>query len=222
MRTYSVKDVFLTVQGEGFHAGTRAVFLRFAGCNAWSGRDEDRQRDTAKACCAAWCDTDFLGGEKMDSTEVADRVRQAWNHPSVGCVVITGGEPSLQLDQDLVDALHERQMRVHVETNGSRELPSRVEWITLSPKPPLPVVLHWAHEVKVVVPAVDPLPYERYAQPGKRFVAPLDSAGPGRRHLEGAGLVPRYEPAYAAAVDFVMANPTWRISIQEHKLLGVP
>lgn len=235
MKTYAVHSIFLTVQGEGAHAGRRAVFLRFAGCNVWSGRPEDRERDAAKGCCAAWCDTEFIGthpdrgGGRGSADEIADRCVAAWALPipatrdpygEAALVVVTGGEPSLQLDAALVLALQVRGFQVHVETNGSHPLPGNVDWVTLSPKPPMPVVIKRVHEVKVVYPAVDPLPWADFAQ--LRFVSPMDPP-PVLAPIEA--VVPRAvrrDEITRAALRFVMANPGWRLSLQTHKVLGVP
>lgn len=199
MSSYLVKEVFPTIQGEGFHAGTRCVFVRFAGCNVWSGHDRDRVRDSANSRCARWCDTDFVGGARVSAVEVAKCVESSGPGP----VVLTGGEPSLQIDQLLIDTLLALGRSVHVETNGSRRLPL-CSWRTLSPKPPMVVVRQMYDEVKVIFPAYDPLPWADYAL--NRFVQPQDGH-PG---------------ALRACVDFVMANPTWRLSLQTHKLIGVP
>lgn len=211
---YAVKEAFLTLQGEGYHAGRRAVFVRFAGCNVWSGRDEDRARDTAKGCCAAWCDTDFRGtdgvnGGSYSAQRLADKVEELWGAP-LGphdrVVVLTGGEPSLVVDDVLVSALHNRGMSVHVETNGSRTLPKAIDWVTLSPKPPMPIVDQRYDEVKCIIPAVNPLDYAGLAL--RRYVQPLD--GDNRAQ------------SLATTIDFVMRNPEWRLSLQTHKLAGIP
>lgn len=197
--TYRVKEIFRTIQGEGFHAGTPAVFVRFAGCNVWSGHTKDRLRDSAKSACAMWCDTDFVGGEVMSAAKIVATV----NGLGAGIVVFTGGEPSLQMDGLLVSTLLARGRVVHVETNGSRKLPF-CNWRTLSPKPPLEVVRQQYDEVKVVYPAYDPLPWEDFAI--RRYVQPQDG----------------YPGALQACIDFVLANPGWRLSLQTHKLIGLP
>lgn len=208
--SYAVKEAFLTLQGEGAHAGSRAVFVRFSGCNVWSGREQDRSRDTKKGVCAAWCDTNFFGtdgvnGGRYTADELVAKVRELWGPGRDGIVVLTGGEPSLQVDEALVRALHDAYFRIHIETNGSNRIVPGVDWITLSPKPPMPVVVQRYDEVKVVVPAVDPHIYESYAP--LRFVQALDD---GTR-----------EPM-KQAIDYVMAHPCWRLSVQTHKTIGVP
>lgn len=210
--TYPVKEAFYTIQGEGVHSGAAAVFVRFVGCNVWSGRSKDRERDTAKGCCAAWCDTDFVGtngvnGGSYSGQDLALLVQRLRGQADI--VVVTGGEPSLTLDEALVGKLHELGMRVHVETNGSRALPPNVDWVTLSPKPPMRVEQQHFDEVKVVYPAgFNPLAYAHCAT--SRFIQPLDAADP----LSNAANMRK-------CVEFVMANRGWRLGLQTHKLAGV-
>jgi len=213
---YPVKEAFLTLQGEGAHAGARAVFVRFAGCNVWSGREEHRERDTAKGCCAAWCDTDFVGtngenGGAYTAREVADLVVRLWGDsegPSL--VVCTGGEPSLSMDDALVAELHRAGALIHVETNGSNPLPAGVDWVTLSPKPPMPVVLARANEIKCVYPSVDPLAYDDIVAQF-RFVQPRDAKSDDQNAEN-----------MKECVAFVMREPRWRLSLQTHKMIGLP
>jgi 7-carboxy-7-deazaguanine synthase len=212
---YPIKEIFLTVQGEGAHAGKRAVFVRVAGCNVWTGRVKDRERDTEKGCCAAWCDTDFVGtdgpnGGKLAADDIAQTVERLWAHDSPPFVVVTGGEPSLVLDDPLVRALHKVRAFIAVETNGSKELPGGIDWITLSPKPPMAVVDQGYSEVKVVYPVgFDPIPYERMAV--NRFIQPCD-AKDGTQN----------EANIRACLAFIDQNPAWRLSLQTHKIIGVP
>jgi 7-carboxy-7-deazaguanine synthase len=208
---YVLREAFVTLQGEGAWTGARAVFLRFAGCNLWSGRDEDRARDAAKGGCAAWCDTAFVGtsGERGGRYTGPELIRLAidlWGDHPTPLVVCTGGEPSLQLDGSLVAGLREAGCRVHVETNGTRLLPPSVDWITLSPKPPATIVRQRYAEVKVVYPAVDPTAYEGLAP--LQWVQPLDG--------------PEAQANQAACVRFVHARPSWRLSMQTHKALSIP
>jgi len=237
MKTYAIHSVFHTLQGEGVHAGTAAVFVRFAGCNVWSGRPEDRERDSARGLCAAWCDTEFrLGAEdalgRLTAVQVVEAiVASVITRETVAAVdyiasgrfaewptivVCTGGEPGLQLDDDLVGHLQVAGFRVHVETNGSRELPDAVDWVTLSPKPPMPVdVVQPFHEIKVVWPGVDPASWRWLAdaQDGECpvWIQPRD---------EDDGIEAQ-RIRWAAAVEFVKANPWARLSLQVHKLLGI-
>jgi len=209
---YTVKEIFYTLQGEGFHTGRPAVFCRFSGCNLWTGRDEDRHR----AVCN-FCDTDFVGtgpdgGKFATATELADRVAAVWPGDNVGTrfVVCTGGEPLLQLDEPLVDAFHARNFEVAVETNGTQSAPRGLDWICVSPKANAPLRLLNGDELKLVYPQVEP-----EAQP-ERF------EGLGFRHFS---LQPLDGPNLSAnvqrAVEYCLAHPRWRLSLQTHKLLGL-
>ena len=189
------------------------MFVRFAGCNVWTGREQDRPRDVAKGCCAAWCDTKFVGtdgenGGTYSAEAVAQLVVRLWAHEHRPMhVVLTGGEPTLVVDDRLVAALHDVGAFVQIETNGSRRIPDAVDWRTLSPKPPMPVVEQRYDEVKCVHPAgFNPDDYAKHAQ--VRFVQPLDNAA-------SAGNV-------EACVAFVQAHPAWALSLQTHKTIGLP
>jgi 7-carboxy-7-deazaguanine synthase (Cx14CxxC type) len=206
--TYSVKECFLTLQGEGVQAGSRAVFLRFAGCNLWSGREEDR----ASAECR-FCDTDFVGtdgeggGKFKTAAELARHVESLWgDEPDRRLVVITGGEPMLQLDSALIDALHGRAFRLAVETNGTLPAVSGIDWICVSPKAGTNVVQRAGDELKLVWPqeGIDPAELESW-----RFdhflVQPMDCEG--------------RDQAVQAAITLAMERPKWRLSVQAHKVL---
>lgn len=209
--SYAVKEIFLTLQGEGGQAGRAAVFCRFAGCNLWSGREEDR----AGAACN-FCDTDFVGmdgpgGGRFASAEaLADAILGAWRGgPDDQLVVLTGGEPLLQLDPALVDALHARGFSIALETNGSLPSPPGVDWICVSPKGSVPVVQRSGQELKLVFPqpGVDPAAFE--AWDFKRFLLqPMDG--------------PRLAENTRAAIDYCLSHPRWRLSVQTHKALGIP
>ncbi|MFT7776134.1 7-carboxy-7-deazaguanine synthase [Roseateles sp.] len=217
--TYSVKELFYTLQGEGAQAGRAAVFCRFAGCNLWTGREQDR----AAAVCT-FCDTDFVGtdgeggGKFATADALADAVAKAWPGGAEGAasddrgrpyVVCTGGEPLLQLDTPLIAALHARGFEVAVETNGTQPAPAGLDWICVSPKADAPLVLTSGHELKLVYP--QPLaPPERFAHLDFQnfFLQPMDSVLK-REHTK-------------AAVDYCRAHPQWRMSVQLHKLLGIP
>ncbi|CAA7624547.1 7-carboxy-7-deazaguanine synthase [Magnetospirillum sp. UT-4] len=203
--TYTVKELFLTLQGEGARAGRVAVFLRFSGCNLWSGREEDR----AGAQCR-FCDTDFVGGERFaDAASLAERVESLWPGGGVPYVVCTGGEPALQLDDALVDALHRRGFEVAVETNGTRTLPAGIDWVCVSPKAGTELVLRQGDELKLVwpQPGLDPGALEALAFT-HRLLQPMD--GPER----AANI--------AACVAWCLTHPLWRLSLQTHKLIGIP
>jgi 7-carboxy-7-deazaguanine synthase (Cx14CxxC type) len=208
--SYAVKEIFLTLQGEGAQAGRRAVFLRFSGCNLWSGREQDR----AQASCT-FCDTDFVGmngqngGRFPDASSLADAVAEIWREGDARLVVITGGEPILQLDAALIDALHARGFSIAVESNGTLPAPAGIDWLCISPKAGTEIVQRSGDELKLVWP-----------QAG---MDPAELAGWDFRHhliqpKDGADR----EPSLQAAIAFVMANPRWRLSLQTHKLLGLP
>jgi 7-carboxy-7-deazaguanine synthase (Cx14CxxC type) len=209
--TYAVKEVYFTLQGEGFHTGRPAVFLRFAGCNLWSGREADR----ASAVCR-FCDTDFVGtdgpgGGRFEGAEaLAGAVASHWPRavPGRPLVVCTGGEPLLQLDEALVDAFHARGFEVAVETNGTRAAPAGLDWVCVSPKAGAELVLTTGDELKLVYPQ-DGAPPEAYEHLGFRhfFLQPMD--GPER------------ERNTALATRYCLAHPRWRLSLQTHKLIGI-
>ena len=212
MSTYLVKEVFLTLQGEGAQAGRPAVFCRFTGCNLWTGREEQR----ADAVCR-FCDTDFVGtdgaggGTFRGAEALAVHVRSFWPGSGRGFVVCTGGEPTLQLDDELVEALHAVDLEVAVETNGTRPMAAGVDWVCLSPKAGAPVVLDRVDELKLVYPQDEPEadPERWVAFPASvRCLQPMD--GPDRAATT------------AAAVAYCLAHPEWRLSVQTHKDLGIP
>jgi 7-carboxy-7-deazaguanine synthase (Cx14CxxC type) len=209
--TYAVKECFLTLQGEGMQTGRRAVFLRFAGCNLWSGREQDR----ATAQCT-FCDTDFVGidgeggGKFADATRLADHVLDTWGAgDEARLVVVTGGEPMLQLDRDLIDALHQRGFRVAVESNGTLAAVDGIDWLCISPKAGTEVVQRSGDELKLVwpQPGIDPAGLESWNF--RHFlVQPMDC--------------PNGETALQAAIALAMERPRWRLSLQTHKTIGLP
>lgn len=209
--TYSVKEIFLTLQGEGGQAGKAAVFCRFSGCNLWTGREQDR----AKAVCT-FCDTDFVGtdgeggGKFVTPDALADAVAAAWTGgPDDRLVVITGGEPMLQLDPPLIDALHARGFMIAVETNGTLPAPDGVDWICVSPKADAPVVQTRGQELKLVFPQplADPSRFE-HMDFERFYLQPMD----GPDQLENT----------QKAVAYCLSHPKWRLSVQTHKYLGLP
>ena len=210
MSTYLVKEVFLTLQGEGAHAGRPAVFCRFTGCNLWTGREEHRDQ----AVCR-FCDTDFVGtdgpggGTFRGAAALAAHVRERWPGPGRGFVVCTGGEPTLQLDDELVAAFHDADLEVAIETNGTRPVPAGVDWVCLSPKAGAEVVVERADELKLVHPQPGAAPEAWVGFPaGVRSLQPMD--GPDRAANT------------AATVAYCLAHPEWRLSVQTHKDLGIP
>lgn len=223
LRSYAIHSIFLTVQGEGLHSGRKAVFVRFSGCNVWNGLDIDRERDAANnSACARICDTEFKGldlkhgGGMMDPETVAKRALEAWGHASDGCtpfVVLTGGEPSLQVDHQLVRSLKAVGFYVAIETNGSRELPGTLDWVTLSPKLPMPVVPRRYDELKLLSIFLNDVDRVWAIDATFRYVQPTDLDG-----LHG----PLSQAERAKCLDFVRNNPSWRIGAQNHKLWCVP
>ncbi|MHA3842112.1 7-carboxy-7-deazaguanine synthase [Sphingomonas aestuarii] len=208
--SYAVKEVFLTLQGEGANAGARAVFVRFAGCNLWTGREADR----ASAVCK-FCDTDFVGmdgtggGRFADADALADAVAAEWGEGAdKRFVVLTGGEPMLQVDAALVDALHARGFRIAIETNGTLPVEPGIDWICVSPKAGSDVVQTRGDELKLVWPQpgsdIDAIEGWDFAN---FLIQPMDDV--------------RGEANVRAAIDFAMARPKWRLTLQTHKMLGL-
>jgi organic radical activating enzyme len=230
--TYRVKNVFETVQGEGFWAGRPAVFVRLVGCNMWSGYEEDRERDAERtgADCPLWCDTDFTkeGSEEYTASALTDRMREVGG--DIDFCVLTGGEPFLQADANLIQSLHRAGYRVSIETNGTVSMEEAFwsddeeeaippDWITCSPKLPEDrLQLERFDELKLVVPDYRPSDYQNFAERGTLHAL----AGEKRRVLlvqpeDG----PRLEEAERLAVQIATENPSWQVSVQTHKILGV-
>ncbi|MFZ6862523.1 7-carboxy-7-deazaguanine synthase [Undibacterium sp. Ji67W] len=210
--TYSVKEIFYTLQGEGNHAGRPAVFCRFSGCNLWTGREEDR----SSAVCQ-FCDTDFVGtdgeggGKFKQAQELAATIDALWpqSYAPSKYVVFTGGEPLLQLDAVLIEAMHAVGFEIAIETNGTLPVPDGVDWVCVSPKMGSQLVVHKGNEIKVVIPQVGQdmaayanLDFEHY------FVQAMD--GPLR------------DENLRRAIDFCKQHPQWKLSLQTHKLLQIP
>ena len=208
--TYAVKEAFLTLQGEGVQAGSRAVFLRFAGCNLWSGREEDRR----KAVCQ-FCDTDFVGidgaggGKFADADALANHVAGLWGSgPENRLVVVTGGEPMLQLDSALIDALHAENFRIAVESNGTIAATPGIDWLCISPKAGSEIVQRQGDELKMVWPQAGLDPAEIETWDFSHFlVQPMDCDD---RHA-----------AMQAAIALAMDRPRWRLTLQAHKIVGL-
>ena len=211
--TYSVKEIFYTLQGEGIQAGMPAVFCRFSGCNLWSGREEDR----ATAICK-FCDTDFvgtdgtLGGKYVTADSLADQILSLW--PTIDennrLVVATGGEPLLQLDRELIDALHARSFRIAAETNGTIPAPEGIDWICVSPKAGAPWTQRFGQELKLVYPQSNLMP-DSLSKIDLRFehflLQPLDSAKKMEDTLE--------------VIEYCKRQPQWRLSLQMHKIFNI-
>jgi 7-carboxy-7-deazaguanine synthase (Cx14CxxC type) len=210
--TYSVKEIFYTLQGEGTHAGRPAVFCRFSGCNLWSGRETDR----ATAVCK-FCDTDFVGtggergGKFADSASLAKAINALWplSHVESKFVVFTGGEPLLQLDQAMIDSMHACGFEIAIETNGTLPVPVGVDWVCVSPKVGSTLVVHKGDELKVVIPQekqtlkdYEALDFEHF------YIQPMDG--------------PQIEKNTRLAIETCKNNPKWKLSLQTHKLLQIP
>jgi 7-carboxy-7-deazaguanine synthase (Cx14CxxC type) len=211
--SYAVKEIFYTLQGEGAQAGRASVFCRFSGCNLWSGREEDR-----RAAVCRFCDTDFVGvdgeggGKFASADDLAEAIKQKWpQDSSLGqrFVVCTGGEPLLQLDADLIAALHLRGFEIAVETNGTVRAPAGIDWVCVSPKAGAPFVQRSGDELKLVFPQpeADPADFELLSF-RHFFLQPMD--GPSR------------DTNTQLAVRYCLAHPKWRLSLQTHKFLGIP
>jgi 7-carboxy-7-deazaguanine synthase len=210
--SYSVKEIFYTLQGEGANTGRAAVFCRFAGCNLWTGREQDRHDATCQFCDTDFVGTDGAGGGRFASAaELAAAVADTWprSEPGRRFVVCTGGEPLLQLDQALLSALHAEGFEVAVETNGTIAPPDGIDWLCVSPKARASLVATEGHEIKLVYPQAGAEP-DRFEGLGFRhfFLQPMD--GPDR------------EANTAAALRYCLTHPRWRLSLQTHKLLGIP
>jgi len=210
--TYSVKEIFYTLQGEGSHTGRAAVFCRFSGCNLWSGREDDR----SSAICQ-FCDTNFIGvdgqgGGKFSSAALlANAIDAKWPPQSTGLrfVVLTGGEPLLQLDRVLIEALHKYEFEIAIETNGTVAVPPGVDWVCVSPKAQAELVVLSGDELKLVYPQANGSP-DKYRSLNFRhfYLQPMDG--------------PDLDRNTQLAVDYCLSHPQWRLSLQTHKQLGIP
>lgn len=207
---YSVKEIFYSLQGEGAQSGRPAIFVRFAGCNFWTGREEDR----SSAICK-FCDTDFVGtngtwgGKYANADSVVDVIKKNWNRSLPAYIIFTGGEPLLQLDQLLIDAIHDQKWLVAVETNGSISAPANIDWICVSPKTPATSLLQTCgDELKLVYPqkGIEPADFE-HLDFKHFYIQPMD----------GLDL----KNNTALAVDFCLSNPKWKLSLQNHKYLNI-
>ena len=208
--SYSVKEIYLTIQGEGFHSGKHAVFCRFSGCNLWNGREKDRK----KAICN-FCDTDFVGtdginGSKYPNAELlANEIDKVWDKDiNEKFVVFTGGEPLLQLDKSLVDLLHKKKFKVAIETNGTILPPENIDWICVSPKQGADFNLKYGNELKLVYPqkGLEPKNF-KHLDFDHFFLQPMDGKDLQRNILQ--------------SVSYCIENPLWRLSLQTHKIMGI-
>ena len=211
MTMYKIKEIFLTKQGEGYHTGRKSVFIRFSGCNLWSGMEKDRD----KAICN-WCDTDFVGtdglnGGKYSTDQIAKLVGDLWpaNILEAPYIVCTGGEPLLQLDQFFVDEMHRNGFEIAIETNGTCIPPNKIDWICVSPKNNADLVLKTGDELKFVYPQSNfsPQQFEKFNF-NHFFIQPMDGT--------------HYDRNEKMSKEFIKKNPYWKLSLQTHKLLGFP
>jgi len=212
--SYSVKEVFYSLQGEGFHSGRPAIFCRMSKCNLWTGREADR----AEAICQ-FCDTDFIGtdgqngGKFVDAEALCQHLLQFWPQDARTnpFVVLTGGEPLLQVDDALIQALHSQQFEIAVETNGTKTAPANIDWICMSPKANAPIILDSGHELKLVYPQPELMPEKVANLDFKYFyLQPMDDKDPQVTQNN-----------IKQAVDYCLKNPQWSLSLQTHKLLGI-
>ncbi len=211
MPRYTIKEIYYTLQGEGAHTGRAAVFVRFSGCNLWSGREEDR----SDAICQ-FCDTDFRGtdgvrGGKYEADEIADHILELWppdstTHPYIVC---TGGEPLLQLDVPLVKVLHSRNIEIAIETNGTQPVPPGIDWVCMSPKAKTDIVVRKGDEIKVVFPqaGIDPEDFNDWDFQ-HYFIQPMDG--------------PSLASNITTCINYCSEHPQWKLSVQTHKLLDLP
>ena len=210
--TYSIKEIFYTLQGEGNHAGRPAVFCRFAGCNLWTGREQDRLSAICQFCDTDFVGTDGVGGGKFKTAQaLAQNISSLWpaTYPASKYVVFTGGEPLLQLDLALISAMHEVGFEIAIETNGTLPVPQGVDWICVSPKMGSNLVVRAGSEIKVVIPQL--------GQPMSEY-ASLDFEHYFVQAMDG----PKQAENLQLAITFCKENPKWKLSVQTHKLLQIP
>ena len=212
--SYSVKEIFLSVQGEGAQTGRPSVFVRFSGCNLWSGREQDRATSVCKFCDTDFIGTDGVGGGKFSGAKaLADEVLSYWpNGKGTPWVIFTGGEPLLQLDQTLVSAFGKAGIKISVETNGTIAAPGGIDWLCVSPKADAPLLQTSGHELKLVYPQAENHPDDFAGMDFTRF---------SLQPMEVAGDKEQTRANMQAAFDYCMANPQWHLSLQTHKWIGV-
>lgn len=208
-KTYSIKEIYYTLQGEGFHSGRPAIFCRFSGCNLWSGREEDRSTAICQFCDTDFWGTDGVNGGKYSGDELRDKILSLWSFDTHPFIVFTGGEPALQLDNDLVDLLKASNCEIAIETNGTLELANNIDWVCMSPKANTEIIVTEGNELKIVYPqkGINPLDFvglkfEHY------YIQPMDND----KQMENT----------EKAVAFCKANPKFKLSVQTHKYLNIP
>lgn len=208
MKTYKVKEIYYTIQGEGYHTGRPAVFCRMAGCNLWTGREEDRHDAICKFCDTDFWGTDGVNGGKYTTIDLVDKIKSLYPSETGAFVVITGGEPALQLDQVLVDALHHAGVEIAIETNGTINLAKGIDWVCVSPKADTNIVVTKGNELKLVFPQLENTP-ERYDNLAfdHYYLQPLDD----EYQKQNINL----------CVKYAMKHPKWKLSLQTHKFIGI-
>jgi 7-carboxy-7-deazaguanine synthase len=206
---YKIKEIYYTIQGEGFHTGRPALFCRFAGCNLWSGREEDRDKAICKFCDTDFWGTDGVNGGRYTSSNLTQKLLSLWPETSEKpFVVCTGGEPGLQIDQELIDTLHQHHFEIAIETNGTVNLPDGIDWICVSPKADTDIIITKGNELKLVYPQKENTPeiflhldFDHF------FLQPLDDVNQSQNTK--------------ACIGYCMKNPKWKLSVQTHKVLGI-
>jgi 7-carboxy-7-deazaguanine synthase (Cx14CxxC type) len=207
---YAVKEIYYTIQGEGFHTGRPAVFCRFSGCNLWSGREEDRHKAICKFCDTDFWGTDGLNGGKYEAENIAQICSELWpDLKSNKLIICTGGEPALQLDKQFIDTLHQADFEIAIETNGTLALPEGIDWICMSPKANTDIVIDKGHELKLIYPQkgispkdVESLDFEHF------YLQPMDSPDLAENRIK--------------SINYCKNNPKWKLSLQIHKVLNIP
>ena len=208
-KIYSIKEIYYTIQGEGFHSGRPAVFCRFSGCNLWSGREEDRESAICQFCDTNFWGTDGENGGKFSADELAKQIKSVWQGNKNPFVVFTGGEPALQVNEALVKAVHDLNFEIAIETNGTLQLPKGIDWVTVSPKANTEIVVNRGDELKIVVPqiGIDPetfveLDFDNF------YLQPMENEN--------------WQNNTSQTIDYCKNNPHWKLSVQTHKYLNIP
>ena len=206
---YKIKEIYYTIQGEGYHSGRPAVFCRFSGCNLWSGREEDRSKAICQFCDTNFWGTDGINGGKYDAKNLASKIKSMFpTGTPTPFVVLTGGEPALQVDALLINALHFEGIQIAIETNGTKPLPKGIDWICMSPKANTEIVITKGDELKIVIPqeGVDPKDFA-HLDFDHKYVQAMESD--------------KWKQNIDHAVVYSMQNPTWKLSVQTHKYIGI-
>lgn len=206
---YKIKEIYYTIQGEGFHAGRPAVFCRFSGCNLWSGREVDRDKAICTFCDTNFWGTDGINGGKYTASELAEKIKSLWpvDHENL-FVVCTGGEPALQMDETLIHVFHDYGFEIAIETNGTVELADGIDWICVSPKADTEIIVKTGGELKLVFPQIENQPSDFLHLDFKHFyLQPLDNKNQSENIRK--------------TIEYCLANPHWKLSVQTHKFLGI-